>query len=293
MINGLYSYLLVHVNFVLKHAIGWLYMGKKHLILDSAGDGIPIRFLMLSLLLFTTYPHPYCIIAVVTFLIEQTYEDLDEILARFVQPMAANAKDLILNKCYLQAIGGNSEELMRKLQEEKAKNPKRIPYFFSASKQLPGKFLLGYQPGSKPRIEYVTVTPDGFRYRNRIHDNVNGLLAWFKEHYQDHAPRPVQTSSSSGGVSVGGAQIPSHIWHQQRENPYQERYMGDQLGGNRGAGSWRTAHTPAYTPAYTPTQTPHSVSSMYGGTPPVGKGGMTLRGRLEPPGTPVRDEYIG
>lgn len=283
------------------------------------------------------------------FLVEQTYEDLDEILARFVQPMAANAKDLIVHKCYMQANGGNSDELKRKLQEEKAKNPKRIPYFFSASKQLPGKFLLGYQPGSKPRIEYVTVTPDGFRYRDRVHDSVNSLLNWFKEHYQDPVPRPVQTSSSSsGGVSVGGAQIPSHIsrnldysqlqaavntanqqhsvtgntpytpthlaysrtptpqyggqqqyygGHHQRENAYQQRrqqFMGGQLGDNSGSGgSWRTdytAQTPGRTPAYTPTQTPHSVSSVYGGTPPMGRGGLTPRGRLEPPGTPVRDE---
>jgi transcription elongation factor SPT6 len=93
---------------------------------------------------------------------------LDEILAQFVQPMAANAKDLILNKYYRQD-GGDSEELKKMLQEEKTKNPKRIPYLFSASKQLPGKFLLAYQPSSKSRIEYVTVTPDGFRYRNREH----------------------------------------------------------------------------------------------------------------------------
>jgi transcription elongation factor SPT6 len=130
---------------------------------------------------------------------------LDEILAWLVRPMATNAKDLILNKYYRQANGGNSEELKNMLQEEKTKNPKRIPYLFSASKQLPGKFLLAYQPSSKSRIEYVTVTPDGFRYRNRVHESINGLLKWFKEHFQESVPRPVQMSSSS---SVGGDQIP-------------------------------------------------------------------------------------
>ena len=313
----------------------------------------------------------------------QTFEDLDEILARFVQPMAANAKDLLLHKSYCRANGGNVDELKKLLREEKAKNPKRIPYFFSASKQLPGKFLLGYQPGSKPRVEYVTVTPDGFRYRNQVRDSVNDLIKWFKEHYQEPVPRPVQGGSSSstgaagGGVSMGGAQIPSHIsrnldygqlqaavntanqhhgsisggtpytpthlayggtptpqygepqqrfssygggggggqqqqrgaaaYQQQRSRVPGQQFMGGggQFGreggggGGGGASSWRTggwgshpsshtpAQTPGRTPAYTPTQTPHS---LYGNTPIGGRGGMTPRGRLDGPGTPLRDE---
>lgn len=43
-------------------------------------------------------------------------------------------------------------------------------------------------PRHRPRIEYVTVTPDGFRYRGRVHDSVNALLKWFKEHFRDPIP---------------------------------------------------------------------------------------------------------
>ena len=43
-------------------------------------------------------------------------------------------------------------------------------------------------PRNKPRIEFVTVTPDGFRYRGRIHANTNNLLKWFKEHFRDPIP---------------------------------------------------------------------------------------------------------
>jgi len=91
----------------------------------------------------------------------QTYEDLDEILARYVQPMAAYAKDLLVHKYYRRIGGDNVDELKKLLRDEKLKNPKRIPYFFCASKQLPGKFYLAYQPGSKPKMEFVTVTPGG------------------------------------------------------------------------------------------------------------------------------------
>ena len=120
----------------------------------------------------------------------QTYEDLDEILARFVQPMASFAKDLITHKCYKPADGGNVDQLKKLLVEEKSKNPKHIPYLFSASKQYPGKFCLSYQPGSKHRIEYLTPTPHGFRYRSRIHSSVDRLLKWFKGHCQEPIMAP-------------------------------------------------------------------------------------------------------
>lgn len=38
------------------------------------------------------------------------------------------------------------------------------------------------------RIEYVTITPDGFRYRSQIFPTVNGLFRWFKDHYQEPVP---------------------------------------------------------------------------------------------------------
>lgn len=133
-------------------------------------------------------------------------------------PMASFAKDLFLHKCYRNAHGGSVDELKKLLREEKSKNPKRIPYFFSASKQFPGKFCLGYQPGSKPRVEYATVTPDGFRYRNQVHDSVDNLIRWFKQHYQDPVPRPpTATAHGHGGSSltpsssVSSSHIPSHI----------------------------------------------------------------------------------
>lgn len=40
------------------------------------------------------------------------------------------------------------EEMLVKTKKEK---PTFIPYFISACKDLPGKFLLGYQPRGKPR----------------------------------------------------------------------------------------------------------------------------------------------
>lgn len=133
----------------------------------------------------------------------EVFEDLDEILARYIQPMAANARDLLTNKCYRAADGGNKDILRKILAEEKHKNPKRIPYFFSACKQCPGKFILAYQPGTRPYFEMVSLQPEGLQYRNKVHRSVNELVKWFKEHYKDPIPKPVVPSSPAVSTVMG------------------------------------------------------------------------------------------
>eukprot|EP00061_Rhincodon_typus_P018393 g47548.t1 len=77
----------------------------------------------------------------------EEFEDLDEITARYVQPMASFARDLLYHKYYQDCSGGD----------------------------------LG-------RVEYVTVTPEGYRYRGQVFPTVNGLFRWFKDHFQDPVP---------------------------------------------------------------------------------------------------------
>uniref|UniRef100_A0A671QEK1 Transcription elongation factor SPT6 n=1 Tax=Sinocyclocheilus anshuiensis TaxID=1608454 RepID=A0A671QEK1_9TELE len=125
----------------------------------------------------------------------EEFEDLDEITARYVQPMAAFARDLLSHKYFHECNGGDRKKMEELLVRTKKEKPTFIPYFVSACRDLPGKFLLGYQPRGKPRIEYVTITPDGFRYRSQMFPTVNGLFRWFKDHYQDPVPGITPTSS--------------------------------------------------------------------------------------------------
>ena len=62
----------------------------------------------------------------------------------------------------------------------------------SASKQYPGKFLLSYQPRNVSRHEYVTITPDGMRYRQQMFQSISSLIRWFKEHFRDPIPGKFQ-----------------------------------------------------------------------------------------------------
>jgi transcription elongation factor SPT6 len=130
----------------------------------------------------------------------EPYEDLDEILARFVQPMAAHARDLISFRYFRNAEGGKRDVMEEYLKEERKNNDKKIHYFISASLEFPGKFLLSYYPGRKVVHEYVTVTPEGFRYRGKVFSSVNQLFRWFKDHFRD--PPPMSAPSAYNAASM-------------------------------------------------------------------------------------------
>ena len=158
--------------------------------------------------------------------------------------MGQLARELHAHKSYRSADGGNINKLMAMLAEEKKQQPSRIPYFFSASKQLPGKYVLAYQPANKPKIEYLSLTPEGYRYRGLVHGDVNALLKYFKEHYREPPPRPVVPGSAqptpsasmiiTPGSIVGMQQpyTPSQSIHQWSATPqygqygYQQAYRG-------------------------------------------------------------------
>jgi hypothetical protein len=67
-----------------------------------------------------------------------------------------------------------------------------------------GRFLLCYQPGTRPKREFVTVTPKGLRYRKQFFATADRLVDHFKRHWNDvpsapHASAAMRTSASSTG----------------------------------------------------------------------------------------------
>lgn len=132
----------------------------------------------------------------------EEFEDLDEIIARYINPMAGYARDLLTFKYYRPQIGGLRDKAEELLKEEKKKNANKIHYFLSASKSYPGKFMISYLPRNSCKHEYISILPEGFKFRQQMFDNVNALMKWFKEHFKD--PLPVQTPGSTprGGSSA-------------------------------------------------------------------------------------------
>lgn len=220
----------------------------------------------------------------------EEFEDLDEIIARHVTPMAAYARDLLGYKYYRESCGGMKDKMEELLKEEKKKNANKIHYFVSASKNYPGKFLLSYLPRGKIMHEYVTVTPEGFRFRQQIFESLNSLLKWFKEHFKDPipsatpqmiTPRSVTSSSrasfptpalsqssitSADAIHKVAKNMPSHMLHSLSQvasktpnYPYTPGYGGQSSYVN-------TPYTPS---GQTPFMTPYQATSQ---TPRYGHG---------------------
>lgn len=63
--------------------------------------------------------------AIIEFLFLQEFEDLDEIIARHIQPMAAFARDIIHFKYYKDGCDGKKDVIDKGLIEEKKKAPSR------------------------------------------------------------------------------------------------------------------------------------------------------------------------
>lgn len=166
------------------------------------------------------------------------FEDLDEIIARHVTPMAGFARDLISYK-YYKPLNGMRDKAEEILKDEKARNPNKIHYVISAAKNYPGRFLLSYLPRARCTHEYVSVTPDGYKYRQRTFDTLPGLLRWFKEHFREPPP----SGTPAPRTPVGRTPHATSAYH----TP--------------------AAHTPAFhTPAHTPgpayINTPYTPSAQ-------------------------------
>ncbi|XP_026762077.2 transcription elongation factor SPT6 [Galleria mellonella] len=181
------------------------------------------------------------------------FEDLDEIIARHVTPMAGHARDLIAYK-YYKPLGGMRDKAEELLKEEKAKNPNKIHYVISAAKNHPGRFLLSYLPRSRCTHEYISVMPDGYKFRQRMFDSLGGLLKWFKEHFRDPPPSgtPVQRTPAlrtpHGGMTSAMYHTPAAhtpAFHTPAHTP------------GPGAGYINTPYTPS---AQTPYMTPFATT---------------------------------
>ena len=104
--------------------------------------------------------------------------------------MGQLAQEILAHKSYDTTDGGNIHKLIAMLAEEKKQQPSRMPYFFSASWKA--NIHPHFQPANKPKIEYLTLTPKGYRYRGLVYSDVNMIIKYFKERYQELPPHPVK-----------------------------------------------------------------------------------------------------
>lgn len=116
---------------------------------------------------------------------KEVYENIDDLVVRFAEPMLSNTKEIEQHPCFLKL---NKQDMIEHIQREKRQNPQRSPYHLAPAQDKPGMFILYYIPGSQTvQKEFVRATPDGFRYRSITHSSLNRLIAYFKRHHSDPA----------------------------------------------------------------------------------------------------------
>ncbi|XP_058804062.1 transcription elongation factor SPT6 isoform X2 [Phymastichus coffea] len=223
----------------------------------------------------------------------EEFEDLDEIIARHINPMAAYASELLEFKYFKPHVMGMKDKAEEILKESKRENPGGIPYVVSAAKNYPGKFMLSYLPRTRCRHEYISVTPDGFKFRGNSFSRVGDLFRWFKEHFRDPIPGQATPSTprvyhTTPGMNMNGMnqetiqavarQLPRAVMHSLSQVANHTPHYPQTPGAASTATGYgihgtpyaiNTPYTPSgQTPYITPYQTPANPTPRYGESTP-------------------------
>ncbi|XP_047942817.1 transcription elongation factor SPT6 homolog [Salvia hispanica] len=143
---------------------------------------------------------------------EDTFEDLDEVMDRYVDPLVAHLKSMLNYRKFRRGTKTEVDELLR---IEKAENPMRIVYCFGISHEHPGTFILTYIRSSNPHHEYIGLYPKGFKFRKRMFEDIDRLVAYFQKHIDDSSDStpslrsvaamvPMRSPATGGSSGSGG-----------------------------------------------------------------------------------------
>ncbi|CAN0922993.1 Transcription elongation factor SPT6 homolog [Linum grandiflorum] len=144
---------------------------------------------------------------------KDTYEDLDEVMDRYVDPLAERLKSMLNYRKFQKGTKAQVDEL---LKIQKAMHPQMIVYCFGISHEYPGTFILTYIMNTNPHHEYVGMYPKGFMFRKLMFTDIDKLVNYFKNHMDDHrqgfgpsvrsmaAMVPMRRSLVDGGGWRGG-----------------------------------------------------------------------------------------
>jgi hypothetical protein len=125
---------------------------------------------------------------------EDTYEDLNDIIVNFITPYLSYAEELHQHDKYKP---GRKDEVDRHLRAEKSKNKNLIPYRFGLAYEHPGRFVLYYLPKDVIRREHISITPKGFRLRDKDFTKARRLVEYFKRNWSNVNQQPKRKDPTS------------------------------------------------------------------------------------------------
>ncbi|GJW13930.1 transcription elongation factor SPT6 [Tanacetum coccineum] len=144
---------------------------------------------------------------------EDVFEDLDEVMDRYVDPLVTHLKKMLEYRKFKE---GGKAEVDESLRKEKMENPSRIGYSFGTSHEHPGMFIFTYVRSSNLHHEYIGLYPKGFKFRKKMFEDIDRLVAYFQKHIndpQDAGPSirsvaamvPMRSPATGGSGGWGGS----------------------------------------------------------------------------------------
>ncbi|TMW63289.1 hypothetical protein Poli38472_002230 [Pythium oligandrum] len=131
---------------------------------------------------------------------EETFDSIDELVARFVDPMNDLVREVVQFK-YFKNI--SLEEVHEDLIKQKKAHPSRIPYIIHLYNKFPGCFSITFIARTTPHSCHMEVKSGGFRFFGRIESSLlptlNQALQFFK--MKALVAQPTQPSRSSHSSS--------------------------------------------------------------------------------------------
>ncbi|XP_073222726.1 transcription elongation factor SPT6 homolog isoform X2 [Cicer arietinum] len=158
---------------------------------------------------------------------EDTFEDLDEVMDRYVDPLVTHLKTM-LN--YRKFKKGSKTEVDELLRIEKAEYPMRIVYSFGISHEHPGTFILTFIRSTNPHHEYIGLYPKGFRFRKKMFEDIDRLVSYFQRHIDD--PQNDSTPSIRSVAAMVPMRSPA-------TGGSSGASVGSGWGGSNSEGGWR------------------------------------------------------
>lgn len=146
-----------------------------------------------------------------------------QVMDRYVDPLVSHLKGML---SYRKFRNGSKKEVDEQLKGEKLENPMRIVYCFGIDHEHPGTFILTYIRSSNPHHEYIGVYPKGFKFRKRMFEDIDRLVAYFQRHIDD--PQHESTPSIRSVAAMVPMRSPS------------TGGSGGGWGGSNSEGGWRS-----------------------------------------------------
>ncbi|KAG2438290.1 hypothetical protein HYH02_010988 [Chlamydomonas schloesseri] len=155
------------------------------------------------------------------------YEDLDQVIADYVEPLVSHCQQLTSHRKFLDATPPEVEERVR---GEKRANPAVHPYYLALrEKNAQAQIVFCYS--SSVHRESFYVTPRGYYFRGRLHGSVDGMLAVFKKSPVDPNKRREAAAREQLGYSAPTGALP-----QMRTGVQPQQQPGGYTGGSGGMG---------------------------------------------------------